>query len=236
VKTRVLIADANRSLSDIYDRFLAGFGCHVETVSGGVDCMAKLPSFLPDVLILDLRLPWGGAHTSPPGGTGGVLARLSEAGDAPVPAVILIGDAAPSTVTEIILKSPFVRVYHQKPIPPSELLDAIGELAQRQRGRGPALVCTAMNQGEFRMHTEPVSEELGRTPRPESECVEMPLLLPEWQLAALDTAAATRELTIGQLLRQLIGTYVTGLSASRVRKDNHCNAEHRGAVHKGVHA
>jgi hypothetical protein len=36
------------------------------------------------------------------------------------------------------------------------------------------------------------------------ECVELPLLLPAWQLAALGKEAARRGLTVGQFLRRLI--------------------------------
>jgi hypothetical protein len=37
----------------------------------------------------------------------------------------------------------------------------------------------------------------------ENEIVELPILLPEWQVTALERAAQQRGMTIGQLLRRL---------------------------------
>ena len=41
--------------------------------------------------------------------------------------------------------------------------------------------------------------------RMDYEVVELPLLLPRWQAAALEDAAQTRGMTTGQMLRRLIG-------------------------------
>ena len=38
---------------------------------------------------------------------------------------------------------------------------------------------------------------------PENEIVELPILLPEWQVTALELAAQQRGMTIGQLVRRL---------------------------------
>ena len=38
---------------------------------------------------------------------------------------------------------------------------------------------------------------------PENDIVELPLLLPEWQVTALELAAQQRGMTIGQLVRRL---------------------------------
>ena len=38
---------------------------------------------------------------------------------------------------------------------------------------------------------------------PENEIVELPILLPEWQVTALEQAAKERGMTIGQLVRRL---------------------------------
>lgn len=40
-------------------------------------------------------------------------------------------------------------------------------------------------------------------PVADDDVVELPVLLPEWQVAALETAARDRGMTIGQLLRKL---------------------------------
>ena len=38
---------------------------------------------------------------------------------------------------------------------------------------------------------------------PENEIVELPILLPEWQVTALEAAAKKRGMTIGQMLRRM---------------------------------
>ncbi len=40
-------------------------------------------------------------------------------------------------------------------------------------------------------------------PFPSDDVVELPLLLPEWQVFALEEAARTRGMTVGQLVRRL---------------------------------
>jgi hypothetical protein len=42
------------------------------------------------------------------------------------------------------------------------------------------------------------------TPPPDSEVVELPLLLPRWQAQVLEAAAARRGMTTGQILRRVI--------------------------------
>ena len=62
-----------------------------------------------------------------------------------------------------------------------------------QRLLMPALVAT----------TAPFSSGPARGSAWESEVVELPILLPEWQVSALERAAQERGMTIGQLLRRL---------------------------------
>jgi hypothetical protein len=44
--------------------------------------------------------------------------------------------------------------------------------------------------------------------------VEVALLVPQWQVDALELAARGRGLTAGQMLRRLIGSYCAGLPAA----------------------
>lgn len=48
-----------------------------------------------------------------------------------------------------------------------------------------------------------------RAPVSEPELLEMSLLLPAWQVAALDDLARSQGLTIGQMLRRVIAAVVT---------------------------
>jgi hypothetical protein len=53
-----------------------------------------------------------------------------------------------------------------------------------------------------------MTAELPRTADPlrlDQEVVELPLLLPRWQAAALEAAARRRGMTTGQMLRRVIG-------------------------------
>jgi len=47
----------------------------------------------------------------------------------------------------------------------------------------------------------------------DSEMVEVSMLLPRWQLAALESAARCQGLSAGQMLRRMIGTSVSPANA-----------------------
>jgi hypothetical protein len=47
-----------------------------------------------------------------------------------------------------------------------------------------------------------------RSSPPAEPCVELPLLMPTWQWAALEWAADKEELTVGQMLRRLVAAYL----------------------------
>lgn len=66
----VLLAEADRELRETYFAFLSRNGFRVESAGDGLECLAKLRQFTPDVLILDLEMPWGGGS--------GVLGFLQE--------------------------------------------------------------------------------------------------------------------------------------------------------------
>ena len=56
----VLCADADRELRDVYVWLLSSYGFRVETAGDSLECLTKLRQFVPDLLLLDLELPWGG--------------------------------------------------------------------------------------------------------------------------------------------------------------------------------
>jgi len=49
------------------------------------------------------------------------------------------------------------------------------------------------------------------------EVVEVPLLLPGWQVAALATAAQDRGVTAGEMLRGLLHDFIVGLEQRRMK-------------------
>ncbi len=47
------------------------------------------------------------------------------------------------------------------------------------------------------------------------DVIELPILLPEWQLAALEAAARERNMTVGQLVRRLFNEMFAAARPSR---------------------
>jgi carbon storage regulator CsrA len=67
---RILIADPDRFLLACYSRHLRERGASVSTATTGLECIQRLREAVPDVLVLDPALPWGGGD--------GVLAVVHE--------------------------------------------------------------------------------------------------------------------------------------------------------------
>ena len=118
---RVLISDPDESLRESYRQFLAGEGFEVATATDGLDCMTKLRSFAPDVLVLEPAQLWGGGD--------GVLARMHEEADVP-PAKVLILSAGGNhdrLDREVALAS---SEYQSKPVPPDRLAERIRRMLE----------------------------------------------------------------------------------------------------------
>ena len=58
---KLLIADSDATLSKIYTWFFQGEGYEVETVADALQCLLSVQREVPDLLILEYELPWGGA-------------------------------------------------------------------------------------------------------------------------------------------------------------------------------
>ena len=121
----VLIATADHTTSAIYQRLLAACGHEVETVSGGLECLTKLRELVPDLLVLDGELPWGGAD--------GVLAWMREDEHAifAIPVVLVATDAAAERSFQST--TPPVVCCLRKPFRPSTLLEAVCVAGQQAR-------------------------------------------------------------------------------------------------------
>lgn len=115
MEQRLLIADADSYLSDLYLKYFGAHGYSVRVASGGVECLTALRETTPDVLVLDTELKWGGAD--------GVLAVMDEEDDLSTIPIVLLNDK-PLLAARVIdrLHKPF---YFQK------LLDSIGTAAGR---------------------------------------------------------------------------------------------------------
>ena len=110
----ILLAEANRELRDAYHAFLSRCGFQVDTAQDGLECLAKLRQSVPNVLILDLDLPWGGGD--------GVLAFLREEQDL-LPNRIVLTSANETAHQFVCLQSPPVVKTLPKPFPLSDLLE-----------------------------------------------------------------------------------------------------------------
>ena len=130
----VLIADSDRVLCTLYERFLSRNGWQVRTSGAGLACLAQMRQAAPRVLILDLHLPWGGAD--------GLLAVMRDDPRlAHVPVILTSTDTCAQTYSDVVLP-PVVQVL-RKPFSLTVLLE---------------LMCSEMGNEQLLVRTR--SEEL----------------------------------------------------------------------------
>jgi CheY-like chemotaxis protein len=109
----LLIAAADEAALEHYRGLFSGWGYEVHTARGGLECLARLRESLPDVLVLDQELLWGGSD--------GVLAWLHEERTAPAIPIVLL---TPAALSEPVRAAAPIRCLH-KPVDVSALLDAV---------------------------------------------------------------------------------------------------------------
>ena len=122
----VLIADADWDLCDLYWRFFSHRGWQVRTSGAGLECLTQLRQCSPHLLILDLRLPWGGAD--------GLLAVMrDDPGLARIPVILTSTEAFPEALSSLI-SPPVVKVLW-KPFSLTALFDIMcSELRKGYQG------------------------------------------------------------------------------------------------------
>jgi len=112
----VLIADPDEYLADSYRGHLQREGFEVDIAADGLDCLAKLRTFVPDVLVLEPVMPWGGGD--------GVLAMMHEEADLPLPSVVILTRGCSPAVLYSI--APYgIADYQIKPLPARRLAERI---------------------------------------------------------------------------------------------------------------
>jgi DNA-binding response OmpR family regulator len=80
---RLLATDSDPLLLEIFRAYFPNFGFEVATAGNGLECLALLREFAPDVLVLSLELQWGGAD--------GILSIVrEETAMRPIPVVLTI--------------------------------------------------------------------------------------------------------------------------------------------------
>jgi DNA-binding response OmpR family regulator len=113
---RVLIADPDESLQPLYRERLMQEGFELATASSGLECVARLREDVPDVLVLEPQLPWGGGE--------GVLAMMGENPQlATVPTMVLTSCRDPRLL-EAVARFP-VSDYQLKPMSSDRLIERL---------------------------------------------------------------------------------------------------------------
>ena len=109
---QVLMADPDDSLHPAYRGPLLQKGFELATTGSGLECVARLRERVPDMLVLEPQLPWGGGE--------GVLAIMGEVPElASVPVLVLTACRDPHRL-EAISRFP-VCDYQLKPLTPDRL-------------------------------------------------------------------------------------------------------------------
>jgi DNA-binding response OmpR family regulator len=115
----VLLADADVVVADQFRAYFSAAGYRAETASDGLDCLSKIRRMVPDLLVLDQDLAWGGSD--------GVLACMQEeCGLSRVP-VVVIAAVLPAAALSQLRVPPVVRCL-QKPLRMPTLHDCIDSL------------------------------------------------------------------------------------------------------------
>lgn len=122
---RILIADPDKSLLDEYREHLRD-DFNVDTTLSGLECVDRLRERVPDVLVLEPQLPWGGGD--------GVLAMMHDDLDlATVPVMILTSCSDP-LVLDNIARFP-INDFHLKPLSPAQLVKRVHSLLEHHTVR-----------------------------------------------------------------------------------------------------
>jgi two-component system, OmpR family, response regulator len=110
---RVLITDSDRSLLNTYGEFLSRAGFEVATACDGLECIRTLRAWEPDVVVLELNIPWGGGV--------GVLDLMRHSAELPhVPVVVLTSHWNESNADDALAYC-LAESFDFKPLAPEQL-------------------------------------------------------------------------------------------------------------------
>jgi DNA-binding response OmpR family regulator len=112
----IFFGNADAQWRNVCERLFSASGFHVASGQDGLTCVAKLRTLMPDVIVVELEMPWGGGD--------GVVAWLREQ-SAPwtMPLVFVSGRASPETLSR---RTGVPSTYClQEPLAPTALLEAV---------------------------------------------------------------------------------------------------------------
>ena len=120
---RLLIAESDTAMAESYESFFSREGFAVETAGDGLDCLTRVSRSMPDVMVLEYELPWGGGD--------GVLARFREESPLlPIAVVLVTCDNSPEDLSHEF--TPPVVGCLQMPFRLHELLEMVREITDGQ--------------------------------------------------------------------------------------------------------
>ena len=118
---RILIADADPDLTEIYREHLEELGLTVRTTADGVECVNLLREFRPNLLLLGTSLPWDGCD--------GVLALIKEEPELRPEFVLILTDRSDRNVLYRLAPC-HIDDYQFKPLSPLRLEQYVKELLE----------------------------------------------------------------------------------------------------------
>ena len=121
---RLLIADGDRAFLEILRRHLRDRGHEVEIAIDGFDCITILRDFLPEIVILEHKLLWGGGD--------GVIALMRDDPTLSEIPIILTGEESRSEQFDVLVSPPHID-WLQKPFRLNDLLRHIQLVESGQR-------------------------------------------------------------------------------------------------------
>ena len=110
------MADPDESLPLLYRETLSREGFELVTVVCGLECIARLRERVPDVLVLEPYMPWGGGD--------GVLAFMGESADLARVPVMILTSCRDVHVLKSLACFP-ISDYQLKPLAPDRLVDRL---------------------------------------------------------------------------------------------------------------
>ncbi|HLA83741.1 MAG TPA: response regulator [Thermoguttaceae bacterium] len=126
----LLIADTDSPAREMLRRFFRHCGFLVFTADDALECLDTLQVVEPDILLIDVNLPWGGGD--------GVVTRITEGlGLSKPPAVLVLG-GAPVDVLARRAGVPPSRCF-SKPVRMLRLIDAVCLAADPAEPRAPVV-------------------------------------------------------------------------------------------------
>lgn len=123
---RVVMADPDESLQSVYRGPLAQEGFEVVSALNGLECVARLRERVPDALVLEPQLPWGGGD--------GVLAVMGEDPHLAIIPVMVLTSCRDRRVMDRVGRFP-ISDYHLKPLAPKRLARRLRTLLNHPRLR-----------------------------------------------------------------------------------------------------